>query len=252
MVCLEAETHQILVEACVTKPLIGITTYNNKNAHGRPIAAVQHTYIRAVTMGGGIPVLIPAILPQDDLNELYSHLQGILFSGGGDISLKYFSGEDHPSIHEVDDFRDIAEISLLKRSVNDGKPFLAICRGVQVMNVALGGTLYTHIPDQIHNSLRHDNDEFTTLIHPVNVDETSKIAEIFGETLLHVNSLHHQGLKDVASNLRVVGHAPDGVIEAVELPDHPYAIGVQWHPEWLTDQPVTQRLFKSFVDASKK
>lgn len=236
----------------VSKPLIGITTFNGKNDYGRPMAGVQHTYVRAVTLGGGIPILIPAILPEEDLNELYSQVDGILFSGGGDISLKYFNGEDHPKISDVDDARDITELSLLKQSVEDGKPLLAICRGVQVMNVALGGTLYTHIPDQFPNALHHDNEEFTEIIHPVNVDETSRLAEIFGETLLNVNSLHHQGLKDVAPSLRVVGHAPDGMIEAVELPDHPYAMGVQWHPEWLTDQPVMRRLFKSFVEATKK
>lgn len=236
----------------MAKPLIGITTYNAKNKFERDIAAVQHTYIRAVAQGGGIPVLIPAILDDEDRFELYSSLQGILFSGGGDISIKYFNGEDHPEIHDVDDYRDVTELSLLKKSVTDGKPFLAICRGVQVMNVALGGTLYTHIPDQFSTTIEHSQDEFTTLIHPVNIDETSRMAEIFGETLLTVNSLHHQGLKDVASSLRVVGHAPDGMIEAVELSDHPYAMGVQWHPEWLTDQPVMRRLFKSFVDASKK
>lgn len=236
----------------MAKPLIGITTYNTKNPYGRDIAAVQHTYIRAVVQAGGVPILIPAILPEDELNELYTHLGGILFSGGGDISLKYFDGEEHPSIHEVDEARDITEISLLRQSVQYEKPFLAICRGMQVMNVALGGTLHTHIPDQIPNSLKHNNEEFTLLSHPVNIDEESRMAEIFGETLLQVNSLHHQGLKDIASNLRIVGHAPDGVIEAVEIPDHPYAIGVQWHPEWLTDQAVMQRLFKSFVDAVEK
>ena len=235
----------------MAKPLIGITTYNTKNPYNRDIAAVQHSYIRAVTGAGGVPILIPAILPADDLNELYSHLQGILFSGGGDISLKYFTGEEHPSIHEVDEYRDITELSLLRQSVENEKPFLAICRGLQVMNVALGGTLYTHIPDQVPNSIKHDNEEFKIIAHPVNIDETSRMAEIFGETLLHVNSLHHQGIKNLASNLRIVGHAPDGVIEAVELPDHPYAIGVQWHPEWLTDQTPMQKLFKSFVDASK-
>jgi putative glutamine amidotransferase len=213
---------------------------------------VQHTYIRAVTQAGGLPVMIPAIMDEEDRNELYSRLQGVLFSGGGDIDIKYFKGEDHPEIADVDDARDITELSLLKQSVADGKPFLAVCRGIQVMNVALGGTLYTHIPDQFKTTIEHSQDEFTTLIHPVNIDEDSRLAEIFGETLLNVNSLHHQGLKDVASDLRVVGHAPDGMIEAVELAGHPYAMGVQWHPEWLTDQPVMRRLFKSFVDASKK
>ena len=236
----------------MAKPLIGITTYNTVNKFDRDIAAVQHTYIRAVAQGGGIPVLIPAILSDEDRSELFTRLKGVLFSGGGDISLKYFEGEDHPKIDGVDDDRDVTELTLLKRSVDDGKPFLAICRGIQVMNVALGGTLYTHIPDQVTTDLQHDQDEFTTLAHVVNIDEDSQMAEIFGETLLQVNSLHHQGLKDVASPLKVVGHAPDGVIEAVELPDHPYGIGVQWHPEWLTDQLVMRRLFKSFVDASKK
>ncbi len=236
----------------MTNPLIGITTYNTKNTFERDIAAVQHTYIRAVAQGGGIPVLIPAILDDATRLELYSRLDGVLFSGGGDMSIKYFNGEDHPKIHDVDDYRDVTELSLLKQSVEDGKPFLAICRGVQVMNVALGGTLYTHIPDQFKTTLEHSQDEFTTIAHPVNIDEDSRMAEIFGETLLQVNSLHHQGLKDVASSLKVVGHAPDGMIEAVELPDHPYAMGVQWHPEWLTDQPVMRRLFKSFVDATKK
>lgn len=235
----------------MAKPLIGITTFNGRNDYGRLISGVQHTYIRAVAQGGGIPILIPAILDEEDRDGLYSRLQGVLFSGGGDIAIKYFTGEDHPKIAGVDDDRDVAELSLLKQSVEDGKPFLAICRGVQVMNVALGGTLYTHIPDQFQTALKHEQDEFTTIAHPVNIDETSRMAEIFGETLLQVNSLHHQGLKDVASSLRVVGHAPDGLIEAVELPGHPYAMGVQWHPEWLTDQPVMRRLFKSFVDAAK-
>lgn len=236
----------------MTKPLIGITTFNGKNDYGRPMSGVQHTYIRAVTQGGGMPILIPAILDENDRDELYSRLDGVLFSGGGDIDIKYFGGEDHPEISDVDDFRDATELSLLKRSVADGKPLLAICRGVQVMNVALGGTLYTHIPDQFKTTIAHSQDEFTTLIHPVNIDEDSRLAGIFGETYLNVNSLHHQGLKDVASSLKVVGHAPDGLIEAVELSSHPYAMGVQWHPEWLTDQPVMRKLFKSFVDASKK
>ena len=123
-----------------------------------------------------------------------------------------------------------------------------------MINVALGGTLYTHIHDQLKGALDHDypGDLRRVLVHPVNVDETTRSAEIFGGTLLNVNSLHHQGLKDIAPSLRVAGHAPDGLVEVVEIPNHPYAVAVQWHPEWLTDQPAMQRLFKSFVDASGK
>ena len=122
------------------------------------------------------------------------------------------------------------------------------------MNVALGGTLYTHIIDQLKGAIDHDypGNLRKTIVHAVNVDETSRSAEIFGETLLNVNSLHHQGLKDIAPGLRVVGHAPDGLVEAVELANHPYAVAVQWHPEWLTDQQPMRNLFKSFVSAAAK
>jgi putative glutamine amidotransferase len=238
----------------VTKPLIGVTTYNGTSPSGNPITAVQHTYIRAVTQAGGLPVLIPSILPEEDFLELYSQLQGIMFTGGGDVSLSYFEGVQHVRISGVDESRDLTEISLLRKAVNDGKPLLGICRGTQVMNVALGGTLYTHVADQVKGALDHDypGELFSAIVHPVSVDETTRAAEIFGETLLHVNSLHHQALKDIAPSLRVAGNAPDGVVEIVEIPEHPYAVGVQWHPEWLTDQPVTRRLFKSFVDAAKK
>jgi putative glutamine amidotransferase len=234
------------------KPLIGITTRNRKDADGYPVTALQHTYTRAVVQAGGIPILIPSMLLEEDFLDLYSRVVGILFTGGGDISLEYFNGADHPRIGEVDEARDATEISLMRAAVNNGKPVLGICRGAQVMNVALGGTLYTHIYDQLQGALDHayPGDLRTVLVHPVNVDENTHSAEIFGETLLNVNSLHHQGLKDIAPGLRVAGHAPDGLVEVVEIPDHPYAVAVQWHPEWLTDQVPMKRLFKSFVDAA--
>jgi len=238
----------------MAKPLIGITTRNNKDSNGHPVTALQHSYINAVVQAGGMPVLIPSMLAEEDFLDLYSRLEGILFSGGGDVSLEYFNGINHPRIGEVDQQRDTTEISLMRTAVKDGKPILGICRGAQVMNVALGGTLYTHIHDQLQGALDHDypGDLRRVLVHPVNVDETTRSAEIFGETLLNVNSLHHQGLKDIAPSLRVAGHAPDGLVEVVEIPDHPYAVAVQWHPEWLTDQLPTQRLFRSFVEAASQ
>lgn len=237
----------------MSKPLIGITTRNGRDRDGHPLTSLQHSYINSIVQAGGLPVLIPENLPEEDYLDLYSHLKGILFSGGGDISLEYFNGSEHPRIGEVDKVRDITEITLMRATVNDGKPILGICRGAQVMNVALGGTLYTHIPDQLKSALDHEypGDLRRVLVHPVNVDKNTRSADIFGETLLNVNSLHHQGLKDIAPGLRAAGHAPDGLVEVVEIPDHPYAVAVQWHPEWLTDQPAMQRLFNSFVDAGK-
>jgi putative glutamine amidotransferase len=238
----------------MSRPLIGITTRNDKDAHDHPTVVLQHSYVNAVTGAGGVATLIPCSLPAAILLDLYSRLDGILFSGGGDLSLDHFEGTPHPRIDGVDLMRDSAELALVRSAVELGKPMLGICRGVQLLNVALGGTLYTYLRDQLPNALDHDypGNLRRTLVHTVNVDENSRAAEIFGETLLNVNSLHHQGLKDIAPALRAVGYSSDGLVEVVEMPDHPYALAVQWHPEWLTDQPSMQRLFRSLVEAAEK
>jgi putative glutamine amidotransferase len=235
----------------MSKPLIGITTRNSRDADGHPTTSLQHTYTNVIVQAGGLPILIPSMLPEEDFQALYANVAGILFTGGGDISLKYFSGADHPRIGEVDESRDQTELYLMRSAVRDGKPILGICRGAQMMNVALGGTLYTHIYDELPGALDHayPGDLRRALVHRVDVDSSSRSAKIFGETVLQVNSLHHQGLKDLAPGLQVAGRAPDGLAELVELDGHPFAISVQWHPEWLTDQAPTRRLFKAFVDA---
>ena len=236
----------------MSKPLIGITTRNSKDIDRHPTTSLQHTYTNAILQAGGLPILIPSMLPEEDFFALYSRVTGLLFTGGGDVSLDYFKGDNHPRISEMDEARDATEINLMRAAINDGKPILGICRGAQVMNVALGGTLYTHIQDQLPNALDHDYPGYLrrVLVHSVSVDASSRSAEILGEALLQVNSLHHQGLKELAPGLRASGHAPDGLVEMVELTSHPYAISVQWHPEWLTDQLSMRRLFKSFVDAA--
>ena len=214
--------------------------------------ALMQSYIHAIMQADGVPVLIPSMIAEDGWDALYSRLDGVLFSGGGDIGLEYSPGEPHPRIDDVELERDSVEFKLIKVSASDGKPFLGICRGIQVVNVALGGTLYTHIPDQLPNALDHSypGNKRTVLVHEIKIEEGTRIAEILGEPIVKVNSLHHQGLKDIAPSLRVAGHAPDGLVEAVELPDHPFGIAVQWHPEWLTDQQPTRNLFRKFVEAA--
>jgi len=236
------------------KPLIGITTFQSTNVHGHPTVVLMQSYIRAIMQAGGVPVLIPSMVAEDGWDALYARLDGVLFSGGGDIALDYSPGDPHPRINEVELERDTVEFKLVHASASDGKPFLGICRGCQVLNVALGGTLYTHLPDQLPGALDHSypGNKRTVLVHDVKVEEGTRIAEIMGEPILKVNSLHHQGLKDIAPSLRVTGHAPDGLVEAVELPDHPFGIAVQWHPEWLTDQEPTRNLFRKFVEVAGK
>ena len=213
---------------------------------------LSQAYVNAILQAGGIPVLIPSSVVNDGWKSLYSRLDGILFSGGGDISLDHFKGEPHPRIEDVEPERDRVELNLLQAVISDGKPFLGICRGCQLLNVGLGGTLYTHIPDQLPGALDHSypGNMRTVLVHEVKIEEGTKIADVLGEPLVKVNSLHHQGLKDIPASLRVAGYAPDSLVEAIELPDHPFGMAVQWHPEWLTDQPSTRSLFRRFVETA--
>jgi putative glutamine amidotransferase len=234
------------------KPLIGITTRQAASAYGQPTILLQQAYVNAVIQAGGVPVLIPSLVAEEGWDVAYSRLDGILFSGGGDIGLEFSPGEPHPRIDGVDLARDSVEMKMVQAAAFDGKPFLGICRGCQVVNVALGGTLYTHIPDQLPGALDHGypGNMRTVLVHEVKLEEGTHVAETLGESILKVNSLHHQGLKDIAPSLRVAGSAPDGLVEAIELPDHPFALAVQWHPEWLTDQESMRNLFRRFIEAA--
>jgi putative glutamine amidotransferase len=155
----------------------------------------------------------------------------------------------------VESARDAIELPLLRAAVDMNKPLFGICRGLQVMNVALGGTLYTHIADQLPNALQHDWQQGyprTHLAHPVRVEEVTRLAEILGAPLVQVNSLHHQGIKDLAPNLKATAFAPDGLIEGIELPDHRFALAVQWHPEWMAEHEEMRKLFKAFVESTKR
>jgi len=235
-------------------PIIGITTNHSSNTYGQTTILLTQAYVKAILQAGGVPVLIPSLIANDGWDALYPRLDGILFTGGGDISLDLFKGDPHPRIDDVDPERDTVELNLLHAAVADGKPFLGICRGCQLVNVGLGGTLYTHILDQLPNALDHSypGNMRTVLVHEVMIDEGTRTADVLGEPIVKVNSHHHQGLKDIAPALRVAGHSPDGLVEAIELPDHPFGLAVQWHPEWLTDQQPTRNLFRRFVEAARK
>jgi putative glutamine amidotransferase len=234
-------------------PIIGITTYQGRNDEDLPIVALLRAYTDALIQAGGVPILIPSNLTDEARKVFSGHMDGILFSGGGDIAAEQFNGIQHPRVNNVDPERDSFEFSLLHTFIHENKPFLGICRGFQVVNVGLGGTLYTHIEDQMPGAIKHDYyPDFprTFLSHHVGLEETSFLANILGQKDLSVNSLHHQGIKLISPKLKPVAYAPDGLVEGVELPNHPFGIAVQWHPEWLTDQPATRRLFRAFVEAA--
>ena len=235
-------------------PIIGVTSNFIPPSHG-PFGeiTVGESYIQAVLRAGGMPVVIPVGLPEEELHSLVTHLDGILFTGGSDIDPQHFQGRAHPRVYGIDPRRDALELRLVQLAAEDGTPFLGICRGIQVINVALGGTLFTDIADQAPQPLKHDQypdipRDF--LAHPVALATDSRLAQILGSLSCEVNSLHHQGLEQLAPSLRAVGYAPDQLIEAVELPNHPFGLGVQWHPEWLQDYAPQRELFRAFIQAA--
>lgn len=238
----------------LTAPIIGITTSHATSSSGLNTISLTEAYVTAVLRAGGIPVLLPVGLTSSHMAHLRPHLQAILFSGGGDIDPVLFNGVPHPRVNEIDVLRDTLEIELVQQAAQEGFPFLGICRGIQVINVALGGTLYTDIGDQLPGALRHDwypNIPRDHLAHAVRVEKSSRLHAILGSETVQANSLHHQGLKDLAPSLTPTAYSPDGLVEAVELPGHPFGLGVQWHPEWLPDLEPMQAIFRALVRAAE-
>ena len=214
----------------------------------------MRSYVEAVAAAGGIPLLIPLGLADEDLPAILRRVDGLILPGGGDIDPANYRGTDHVELRGVDEDRDRVEISLAREAVKTGKPFLAICRGHQVLNVALGGTMWEDLASQMPDSIRHDyygNGARTDRPHTVQVRKYSRLADILNSEEIPVNSLHHQGLRDLAPELLVSATAPDGLVEGVEIEGHPFAIGVQWHPENLVEiDPAMHNLFVSSDRAS--
>ena len=230
------------------KPVIGITTYG-RDDNGR--FSLPAVYVDAVRRAGGVPVLIPPGEP--DLPELLPLLNGVILSGGGDIDPQLYAGTTHETIYMLDAERDSSEINLARTLINQDLPVLGICRGIQVINVALGGTLIEHLPDVVGEEVLHRAPPRLPVSHEVNVVPDSRLAEIIGQSSVTPTSWHHQAIRQPAPGLQVVASAPDGTIEAVEMPAHPWLIAVQWHPEiTAASQPEQQRLFDELVKVARQ
>jgi putative glutamine amidotransferase len=233
------------------KPLIGLTTTRMPNPAGRPAFGLNEPYVQSVINAGGIPVLIPMDLPNDDLDVLLDGLDGILFTGGYDVDPHLYGSKPQPKDEGVDIGRDRLEIHLTSRLIVSSKPFLGICRGCQLINVAMGGSLYQHLPEQLPGAIQHDNHDQPRdyLAHSVTIDRGSTLAKVLASEQTLVNSLHHQGVRQLASGLQATAISPDGLVEAFELPGHPFALAVQWHPEELQEHEVMRKLFLAFIQA---
>lgn len=241
------------------RPLIGCATYRKTVDQTPPIEVygLMPAYTEAVLQAGGLPVLIPLGLDEEALTALLARIDGLLLPGGGDIGPAHYGGDGtDPTVCNVDEERDRSEFLLVRHALDQQKPLLAICRGHQVFNVALGGTLWEDVHSGMPNGIVHDQfgrHDRQYLAHDVELLPGSLLARIVQETRLPVNSLHHQGIRDLAPGLQAVATAPDGLIEAVEVKDHPFALGVQWHPENLIHiAPAMQALFRHFVLAASR
>jgi putative glutamine amidotransferase len=238
-------------------PVIGITGYADRSA--RPpnvsIFALARTYVRAVAMSGGAPVIIPPYLEGSSLRGAFDGIAGLLLSGGGDIHPSSFGETDSGLLWYIDRERDQAELSLARWALTEGRPVLGICRGIQTLNVAAGGSLIQDIPTQIPQALSHSSiagRPLPDIAHQVKVDPHSRLAALIGAGDIGVNSAHHQAVEAIGEGLVAVARAADSVIEGLEAPAHPFCIGVQWHPEAMVEStPVMRRLFEGLIEAAR-
>jgi putative glutamine amidotransferase len=240
------------------QPLIGITAYSyTKPSNGWLYDVCYRGNSQAIQRAGGLPVLIPAVLDDASLRAIYERMDAILLPGGGDVEpTRYTSDAPHPKVGSVDPLRDNAEILMAQWAADEDRPVFGICRGIQVMNVALGGTLIQDIGSTIPTDLTHNlssSQPRATIMHEVQIKTGTRLADILGTTHIPVNSLHHQAVATPAPGTTVVANAPDGVIEALEVPDKAFMMAVQWHPEDMLDvDNRMQRLFDAFVQAARE
>lgn len=238
-------------------PVIGITGRVDQSARPPNVSlfAISRTYVEAVQLVGGAPLVIPPHLDEEMLRAITQHLDGLLLSGGGDILPTAFGEEDSGLLWSVDEGRDQTELALARWTLTAGLPLLAICRGVQVLNVAAGGTLIQDIPTQVPDALIHSTvagRPLPVVSHTAEVTARSRLATLVGAGELGVNSAHHQAVKTVGAGLVVTARAPDGIVEGLEAPDHPFCLGVQWHPEVMVEShPPMRRLFEGLVKAAQ-
>ena len=230
----------------VMRPLVALTTYPPNEADRYELPA---PYIAAVRQAGGRAVLVTP--GEDDVADLLATVDALVLTGGGDIDPARYAGPAHRAIERVDTDRDTLELSLAEAVLATSVPTLAICRGMQVVNVAAGGSLHVHLPDVVGDRVAHRSDPPGPVPHVVVVDESSLVADLMQSESVAPMSWHHQAIAVVGDGFRVVATAPDGTIEAIEHESHPWLAAVQWHPEKLASD-TSERIFAAFVSAAHR
>ncbi len=240
-----------------SRPLIGISGRKDTSARllHSPMYSVGETYVHAVQQAGGTPVIIPPVLSAEDSTTLLSHLDGLLLSGGEDIAPHRYGEGMESWLGGVDEVRDASELELVAQALELQLPVLGICRGHQLLNVARGGTLYQDITARLPEAQEHalvPGRPMEHIAHPVMLEPHSRLARILGGVEFGVNSAHHQAVRKPGAGLEIVAHAPDGIIEALEMPERPFCLSVQWHPEAMVKINATMRpLFEALIRAAR-
>jgi putative glutamine amidotransferase len=237
------------------RPLIGVTTSEMRRGelatlrrHGEPPhpeMALGLTYLRALERAGGLPVVLPPVAVEA-VPTLLGRLDGVCLSGGPDLDPAAYGERRHHELGPTEPALDAFELALAREADLRGTPLLGVCRGAQTLNVARGGTLHQHVEHHRQTELA------TVTTHPIGIALHSRVGRIVGCTRLEVNSFHHQAVDVLGSGLRIAARADDGTIEAIEAPEHPFLLGVQWHAETLADRPAHLALFAGLVRASAR
>jgi len=232
------------------RPLIGISSYGRGGE--RQTFSVPCEYVDVVRVAGGVPLILPPV--DGETPEGLDAVDGLILPGGGDVDPAHYGGGHHDANYGISQERDQFELGLARAALaRPGLPVLCVCRGLQLLNVALGGDLIAHIPDHFGSTVVHRTPQLKPVPHGVRLDPRSRLAELLDETELVVQSVHHQAVGRLGDGLRAVGWSEDGVVEAVESGDHPFVVGVQWHPELdaLSD-PRPMRLFEALVARARE
>jgi putative glutamine amidotransferase len=245
------------------RPLIGVPTQTLQAIDGIPEGlphswVMNDRYLVVLASVGAAPILLPLLDAEPDaLRSIYERLDGLFLAGGVDVDPASYGAPQHETTGRTDAARDAVELALTRWALQDGRPILGVCRGLQILNVARGGTLVQDTTLLHPDAIKHDY--FPTqgfardhLAHDIVPERGTRLAEIFGAAPFAVNSMHHQGIEVLANGFVATGHAPDGLIEALETEGEEWVVGVQWHPESLIDRDeATRRLFEEFVEAAR-
>lgn len=236
-------------------PLVGMPTHRRDlSPIGLPGAYLMgEHYANALAEVGIASMLVPLYEDPELLRTLYERMDGLFLAGGSDMDPAYYDESPRPELGPLDPDRDRVELQLLQWAIEDDLPLLAVCRGVQILNVAAGGSLYQDIPSQLETKIEHDYGQYFKprdhLVHDVQLQPGTRLAKLMGVHQVGVNSLHHQAIRRLGEGFRISALAPDGVIEGIESTNGHFAVGVQWHPEALTKVPPMRAIFKGFADA---